>query len=184
MRKKKRILRRELSALFALAFLCAFNQAKANEPTTIPDHENNRRGLVVEELSTKKDPVRQITVTGTVKDENGTPLPGASIVEKGTTNGVQTDFDGNFSIQPLNENAILVFSYIGYTPQEIAVKGNTNINVILYSSASELDEVVVVGYGTQKNPILQAPLRRLVPKKSRIAYRLTHWTTFREKWPV
>ncbi|WP_273273434.1 SusC/RagA family TonB-linked outer membrane protein [Maribacter polysiphoniae] len=165
MRKKKQILRRELSALFALAFLCAFNQAKADEPTTIPDRKNDGPGLVVEEYLTAKDPLQQITVTGTVNDENGTPLPGASIVEKGTTNGVQTDFDGNFSIQTLTENAILVFSYIGYTPQEIAVKGKTNINVTLNSSASELDEVVVVGYGTQKKSDLTGSVATVSAEK-------------------
>lgn len=90
----------------------------------------------------------QTTVTGTVTDATGLPLPGASIVEKGTTNGTQTDFDGNYSIEVSN-GATLVVSYIGYAKQEIAVNGRTNINITLEEDASQLDEVVLVGYGTQ-----------------------------------
>lgn len=90
----------------------------------------------------------QTTLTGTVTDVDGTPLPGASIVEKGTTNGTQTDFDGNFSINA-GANATLIISYIGYTAQEIAVNGQSTINVTLQEDASQLDEVILVGYGTQ-----------------------------------
>jgi len=92
----------------------------------------------------------QITITGSITDNEGTPLPGASIVEKGTTNGTQTDFDGNYSLNISNENATLVISYIGFATQEIAVNGQTIISINLEESASGLDEVVVVGYGTQK----------------------------------
>lgn len=90
----------------------------------------------------------QSTVTGTVTDSDGTPLPGASVVERGTTNGTQTDFDGNFTID-VGEDATLVISYIGFSTQEIAVSGQTNINVTMSEDASQLDEVVVTGYGTQ-----------------------------------
>ena len=90
----------------------------------------------------------QSTVTGIVTDSYGTPLPGASIVEKGTTNGTQTDFDGNFTID-VGSDAILVFSYIGFTTQEVAVGVQTSINVSMAEDASALDEVVVTGYTTQ-----------------------------------
>jgi TonB-dependent SusC/RagA subfamily outer membrane receptor len=89
------------------------------------------------------------TVSGTVIDYNG-PLPGASVVVKGTTNGTQTDFDGNYSINNVGSSATLVFSYIGYATQEVAVNGQETINVTLEEDASQLEEVVVVGYGTQK----------------------------------
>ncbi len=85
-------------------------------------------------------------VSGTVSDANG-PLPGASVVEKGTTNGTQTDFDGNFTIT-VGENATLVISYIGYSTTEIPVGGQTNITVTLAEDAQALDEVVIVGYGS------------------------------------
>ncbi|RKN77852.1 SusC/RagA family TonB-linked outer membrane protein [Ulvibacterium marinum] len=89
------------------------------------------------------------TVTGTVTDSSG-PLPGASVVVQGTTNGTQTDFDGNYSLDNVDGSAILSISYIGYATQEIAVNGQSVINVTLAEDASQLEEVVVVGYGTQK----------------------------------
>src|SRR5680860_1029640 len=90
----------------------------------------------------------QLTIIGTVTDANDQPLAGASIVEKGTNNGTQTDFDGNFSIEVSDEDAVLLISYIGFASQEIAVNGKTQISVMLQESASGLDEVVVIGYGT------------------------------------
>ncbi len=90
----------------------------------------------------------QFTVTGTVVDENGTPLPGTSVIEKGTTNGTQTDFDGNFSLE-VSPDAILVFRYIGFKSQELAVTGQTTVRATLVEDAAALDEVIVVGYSTQ-----------------------------------
>ena len=89
-------------------------------------------------------------VSGTITDQDGQPLPGASVVEKGTDNGTQCDFDGNFSIEVADSNAILVVSYIGFATKEIPVNGQSNLNVTLEESAAGLDEVVVVGYGTVK----------------------------------
>lgn len=90
----------------------------------------------------------QKTVNGTVLDETGTPLPGASIVEKGTSNGTSTDFDGIFSLNVNDNSTTLVISFIGYTTKEIAIANN--VTVSLEPDASVLDEVVVVGYGTVK----------------------------------
>ena len=87
------------------------------------------------------------TVSGTVSDVNG-PLPGASVLVKGTTNGTQTDFDGNYTLNDVGDSATLVISYIGYTTEEIAVNGQTTINVVLQEDAQALDEVVIIGYGT------------------------------------
>ena len=92
----------------------------------------------------------QITITGTVMDESNFSVPGASIVEKGTTNGTVTDLDGNFSIIVFNKNATLQFSFIGYKTQEIPLAGKTKVNVILREDAEQLDEVVVTGYGGQQ----------------------------------
>ncbi|WP_289062210.1 TonB-dependent receptor [uncultured Zobellia sp.] len=93
--------------------------------------------------------VVQRQVQGVVLDANQEPLPGANIVEKGTTNGVTADFDGNFAINVANENAILVISYIGFATKEVSLKGQTSVSVQMEESASGLDEVVVVGYGTK-----------------------------------
>ncbi|BFP41652.1 TonB-dependent receptor [Flavobacteriaceae bacterium GF1] len=90
--------------------------------------------------------VQAQTVTGTVSDASG-PLPGASVVVKGTTNGTQTDFDGNYTLDGVDSNATLVFSYIGYATQEVAVNGQTTISVTLQEDAQALDEVVIIGYG-------------------------------------
>ena len=91
----------------------------------------------------------QSTVTGVVTDENGSPLPGASVVVKGTTTGAVTDFDGNYSISAASDG-VLIFSYVGYSTQEIDINGRSTVNAGLEVDASQLDEVVVVGYGTQK----------------------------------
>lgn len=87
------------------------------------------------------------TVSGTVTDQDGLPLPGASIVIKGTTVGVQTDFDGNYAIQASNGD-ILVFSFVGQKTEERNVGASNTINVELGIDAQALDEVIVVGYGT------------------------------------
>ena len=78
------------------------------------------------------------TVSGTVVDEVGVPLPGASIIEKGTTNGVVSDFDGNYSFEVANSNATLTISYIGFEAQEVPINGNSVINVTMQSTASTL----------------------------------------------
>ncbi len=91
-----------------------------------------------------------IVINGTVNDANGQPLPGANILEKGTLNGTQSDFDGRFSLTVTNEKATLVFSYIGFATQEIAFNGQSNLTITMVEDAAGLDEVVVVGYGTVK----------------------------------
>ena len=93
---------------------------------------------------------QSISVTGTITDEFGVPLPGATVVEKGTQNGTSTDFDGNYTIELTNPNAILEVSFIGYETQEIEVLGKTNINISLVSKAEMLDGVVVTALGIKK----------------------------------
>ncbi|MBP2832880.1 TonB-dependent receptor [Aquimarina sp. U1-2] len=90
----------------------------------------------------------QTLISGIVTDNNGSPLPGASVLVKGTSIGASTDFDGNYTIQA-NANDILIFSYIGFVPQEVPVNAKSTINVTLKENASELDEIIVVGYGTR-----------------------------------
>lgn len=93
---------------------------------------------------------QNITVKGTVTDGGDkTTIPAVSVQVKGTTTGAQTDVNGNYSISA-PANATLVFTYIGYTTQEVPVNNRTTINIVLASSAQQLDQVVVVGYGTQR----------------------------------
>ncbi|WP_165734246.1 TonB-dependent receptor [Polaribacter sp. 20A6] len=92
----------------------------------------------------------QSTVTGTVTDANNEdPIPGVNIMEKGTKKGVVSDFDGNYSIN-VSANATLQFSYIGFTTKEIIVNGKQVVNASLTEDTSTLEEIVIVGYGTQK----------------------------------
>ncbi|WP_348688489.1 SusC/RagA family TonB-linked outer membrane protein [Zunongwangia profunda] len=90
-----------------------------------------------------------ITVTGTVTDNNSLPLPAVSVMEKGTQNGTQTDFDGKYTIT-VNSGATLIFTYVGMNPLEMSVDGKTVIDVAMENDPQALDEVVLVGYGKQK----------------------------------
>lgn len=89
-------------------------------------------------------------VSGTITTMDNVSLPGVNIIEKGTTNGVVSDFDGNYTITVTDANAVLIFSSIGFVPQEITVSGRTTINLVMEEDIQSLDEVVLIGYGTQR----------------------------------
>lgn len=91
----------------------------------------------------------QNMVSGIVTDDRGVPLPGVTILEKGTSNGVQTDFDGNYSLTLISQDPVLVFSFVGMQRVEREVAGQTEINIQLETNLESLDEIVLVGYGTQ-----------------------------------
>lgn len=91
-----------------------------------------------------------LAITGKVVDENSQPIPGVNVLEKGTTNGTTTDAAGTFSLNLLNEESPLIFSFIGYISQEVALNGRSVIDVVLKEDVQTLDEVVVIGYGVQK----------------------------------
>jgi hypothetical protein len=95
----------------------------------------------------------QQTISGTVSDESG-PLPGATVLIKGTTNGTQTDFDGNYNLSGVSPGDTLEISYIGYVVSELVYDENTSLQITLVEDTKALDEVVVVGYGTQKKSSL------------------------------
>lgn len=98
--------------------------------------------------------VLAITVTGTIVDESGVALPGVNVIEKNTTNGITTDVEGKFTINVRDENSVLVFSFIGYTTQEVVVGNQTSFNISMVSDVQTLSEIVVVGYGEQKRETL------------------------------
>lgn len=105
-------------------------------------------------------------VKGLVTNGSGLPLPGASIVEKGTLNGTETDFDGKFALEVNSGNAILIVSYLGFKTQEVSLSGRTDFTITLIEDAAALDEIVVVGYGTQlqtnvSGSIAKAPMKEL-----------------------
>lgn len=103
-------------------------------------------------------------VTGRVTDMAGEPIIGANVVEKGTTNGVITDLDGNFMLNVSSE-AILQFTYLGYATQEVSVADRSTINVQMKEDTKVIEEVVVVGYGTQKKADLTSAIATLSPKE-------------------
>ena len=107
----------------------------------------------------------QTNVTGSVMDANeNTPLVGVSVVVKGTQRGALTNNDGKFSLQVPDGNAVLVFSYLGYTPQEITVGSQTSLSVSLVPVQTYLDEVVVIGYGTAKKSDLTGAVSTISTK--------------------
>lgn len=122
---------------------------------TIKDRQivlhKNEKTLAANASATAGSVTQQTTtVQGTVVDSTGEPLIGLNVMEKNTSNGTITNVDGFFTLKVSNPNAVLVFSYIGYLPQEVSLKGETNLTVRMKEDVGTLDEVVVVGYGVQK----------------------------------
>ena len=105
----------------------------------------------------------QITVTGTVVDGDQFGLPGVTVTVKGTSKAVATDFDGNYTIQVPSQESVLTFSFVGMSPQEITVGNQTKIDVTMKENAQELEELVVVGYGTVKKRDLTGAVSQLKP---------------------
>lgn len=93
---------------------------------------------------------QKITIKGKVSDTYGEPLPGVSIIERGTTNGNLTDLDGNYTLTVSGASSVIQFSYVGFVSQEITVGNQTNISIVLAEDVKMMDEVVVIGYGTQR----------------------------------
>lgn len=104
------------------------------------------------------------TVTGKVTDGD-LPLPGASVIVKGTTNGTSTDFDGNFTLNNVSSDAILVFSYLGFVTQEVPLSGQSVINISLIEDENALDEIVVVGYGTKQKSLVTGAISSISAKQ-------------------
>lgn len=100
----------------------------------------------------------QLWTSGLVVDRQNEPLPGVTVVVKGSKQGVVTDIDGKYRINIPNKNAVLVFSFVGFQTQEVKVGGQTTVNVVLQDGVTQLDEMVVVGYGQQKKESVVAAL--------------------------
>ena len=105
------------------------------------------------------------TVSGVVKDAEGSPVIGANVVEKGTTNGVFTDVSGRYSLALQSKNPVLQISYVGYIAQEISVGAKTTVDVVLEEDKAQLEEVVVIGYGTAKKKDLTGAISTVNTEK-------------------
>ncbi len=103
----------------------------------------------------------KLTITGTVKDDVGIPLPGVTVRVKGTTTGTITDLEGKYTMNNIPEDAILLFSFIGMLPQKIAVNGQTSIDLTMQEDTVGLEEVVVVGYGVKKKSVVTGAISSL-----------------------
>lgn len=108
--------------------------------------------------------VAQVVVNGVVNDENGEPLPGVTVIEKGTQNGTITDVEGKYSVS-VDANATLVFSFVGYTVEEIPVNSRSSINVSMTLSIMNLSEIVVVGYGEQEKASVLSAIDKVDSKE-------------------
>jgi tonB-linked outer membrane protein, susC/ragA family len=122
---------------------CALCMTLCLTSAALPGRANAESSAIVNEV------LQSSVVKGVVKDSNGEPLLGVNVLVKGTTIGAVTDIDGNFSFEA-PAGCTLVISYIGFESQEVKVKGNAPLNIILKEDSEALDEVVVIGYGTQK----------------------------------
>jgi len=134
-----------LKLITFLLFVCGFQTWAANSK---PEQNHNQNVSAIEG-SVHADSDQGKTITGQVTDTSGASLPGVTVVVKGTTQGTITDVDGNYSMTSVPENATLIFSFVGMKIQEVSASGKTAIDVTMEEESVGVDEVVVVGYGTQ-----------------------------------
>ncbi|TAL78799.1 MAG: TonB-dependent receptor [Bacteroidetes bacterium] len=127
-------------------------------PLTYKAYENNLIVIVPRQL------LQQLKITGTVTDKDGTPLPGVNVVVTGTTQGTITDITGKYSIEVLQGSKSLTFSFVGMEPQEIAIGTLTKIDITMVELAVGLEEVVVVGYGTQQKRTISGSITSVTEK--------------------
>ncbi|MEX2593134.1 MAG: TonB-dependent receptor [Anditalea sp.] len=156
MKKTFLILKKKIYLLLALVFICTSYKTKGEG--SIIERNYPPVELEIKKVFIDERLYQDFRITGTIKDNKGAPLPGATILEKNTENGTITDVDGNFTLSVSNNNAILIISYLGYANKEINVDGQEKINIILEEGDNSLDEVVVVGYGTVKRSDLTSAI--------------------------
>ena len=143
-----RNLTKPIGKVSVLTLLCGSpllaNAAIGGSKTAVDQYAMN------ELMDSSTDYTQQVVkITGTVVDASGVPIIGANVIVKGTTNGTITDMDGHFTLEG-PPNATLVVSYVGFVDQQVSVKGNAPVSITLKEDAEALDELVVVGFGTQK----------------------------------
>lgn len=150
---------------FLIHLMCCFD-ITAMEATSFMNmgHENLGHATSV---SIKEQGVL-ISVSGKVTDKDGEPLIGVNIQVKGSERGTATDFDGNFELEDVDGDAVLVVSYVGYQTQEVSVEGKTSLTIILQSDSQLLDQVVVVGFGTQKKESIVGAMSSVRPSELKI----------------
>ena len=138
--------------------------SETHAPVTLNSTSFTNSKTTTEEFKTETQNRFAIeTITGKVVDEQGNTLPGVNVMKKGSKTGVSTDFEGNFKIDA-NKGEILVFSYIGFINQEIQIRDNQNLKIVMKSEAQQMSEVVIVGYGSQKKTNLTGSVTQIDAK--------------------
>ncbi|MFO7824621.1 MAG: carboxypeptidase-like regulatory domain-containing protein, partial [Cyclobacterium sp.] len=141
-----------------------FDFKRVNENIFVTRHKGIETNALTDYLSNNELPEEEwVEISGTVVDENGQPIPGATILVEGTNKGTVTDIDGNFSIDA-DEGEVILVSFIGYQSQRITVANQTNLDIALQEDQSSLEEVVVVGYGTQRKSDLTGAISSVTSK--------------------
>ncbi|MCG8319850.1 MAG: TonB-dependent receptor [Cytophagales bacterium] len=135
------------------------NFLRLNDVISVSRIPSGSKLPVVEELDLDRE------ISGKVTDENGQPLPGASIMVKGTNMGTVTDVDGNYTLLVSDEATTLVFSYVGYNPEEVAIGSSATIDMVLYPNVTTLQDVVVIGYGTANKKELTSSIASVNSKQ-------------------
>lgn len=125
----------------------------------------NDRQIIIKHKNEVQQAPKGITINGTVRDAQQNPLIGVNVIIKGTTIGTTTDMNGNYFLEVPNQDAILTFSYIGFESQEVKVGGQININVNMEEESNNLEEVVVVGYGSQKKVSVVGSITAIEPEQ-------------------
>jgi TonB-linked SusC/RagA family outer membrane protein len=158
--------------LFLLFVICSGSivQAQSARIADAADEENTKLQANRPDPASMTDSqnavtIPVVTVQGVVLESGKDAMPGVNVIEKGTTNGTVTDTDGKFSINVADENAVLIFSFIGYISQDIPVKGQTQITVNLEADVATLSEVIIVGYGEQKRESLTGAISKISNKE-------------------
>lgn len=147
---RKLIIQMSRTSLVYTLFLVVTLNCMAINSYSFPYNKNVETPYVVNTHMDVEDGsiAEGFTITGMVVDVNSDPLPGVSVMIKGTTQGTATDVNGAFSLSVQNENSTLIFSFIGFTSQEMAIGRQRNFNIILLEDTHQIEEVVVIGYGS------------------------------------
>lgn len=168
---------KNLSKAAVFATLCAMTAP--NSIFAMPNPAE--RGSITTNALTANNEAK-ITIQGTVVDESGAPVIGANVIIAGTTRGVVTNIDGQFNLPDVEAGATLVVSYIGY--QEIKIKAESNMNIVLKEDAELLDEVVVVGYGTMRRKDVTSSISTVQAKELNQGFTQTRHNCCKERLPV
>ena len=160
---RKILLKRILRNISITLLWCLFLQTSASAITAIRSSKANYLIATNSIYASKTITVSRLfaDVTGVVLDNKGYPLPGIGVKVKGTQNAISTDADGKFTLRNVNAEATLVFTSVGYKEQEIALKGRATVQVTMEEDDKGLDEVIIVGYGTQKKASVTAAIAQI-----------------------